>query len=133
LWQKSTFQPPTPPPSPSRPLCYFLVTNCTLWPMYPKNKGFQCGGCWTFRIISLYSHIMLWNIVVRFILIIGGGGAQGTILFCNKLINWPRKEKNLLKVKSLDNPWKGNFHFVGVIWNKNITITRTVHMKKSPQ
>ncbi len=36
---------------------------------------------------------MLWNIVVWFILIIGGGGAEGTILFYNKLINCPRREK----------------------------------------
>jgi hypothetical protein len=36
---------------------------------------------------------MLWNLVVWFILIIGGGGAEGTILFYNKLINWPRREK----------------------------------------
>jgi hypothetical protein len=32
--------------------------------------------------------------------LVGGGGVQCTILFCNKLIEWSRREKNFLKVES---------------------------------
>jgi len=101
---KNQFHPPL------GALCYFLVLSWTLWCMNPKNIGFQCQGSWTLRITLLYPRIMLWNIVVWLILIIGEVGLKVELYF---VINWSigMEEKNLFKVRFLDSPWKGNFHF----------------------